>query len=815
MLLGGLAILALVLGGLLAWWHVRPRIPAEDLEGFLDRNVGGGLVQFSVVRSSELRLGDSDLQVTFAATARSLMPLYSRVDSSGYLRRTFQIDPDLTGAAHLLLSGSGSVQNPVLAGAGPIPADPYDTTILRLDSPGGAPFSFRGVLAAHRAAGAWSLSLVSGSFDGAAPQGRPRSAFGDNSFEAADPGDEAKLRALASDFQAFAARVAKAQGDIRAAKAAEIARRRDAFLAEISPGSVLRGTALEAGSQIGTPLYLEITGLSRDDQVTALLRNDGGWSAARAFQGAWSSDEDLENPVLNLTSSPEQAVRNGGPFLENTQVWTLALRADPTGGLSERNGTVQYQFQPIGPDQASALRLRLEAEFRSSVAATQPDQLYVGTASSRESGASEPVLLRFTGRPNGGGSIEARLESTTRSWKRPLRGFVLTNARRSGGRPIVLRTASGEAVEDAPPTSVLGTQEDLELRLGLDSGSLAGEDERFSYQLAVAGAPERRRMAAEGEERARRFLGAFRSGITFDGILHEEQGFVTGGRLEIVRIDRRTGSVSARIRSVSEPGVFRELLGTCDPAGGSVMLDTTGRGVLDTGDDFNLPLFKSAASAAVHLDLTGSSITGGIEGDPSWVFEFPAGAFLSVPTEGQDPDSPPADGGVFPAFPKAPGAYLLAQGAWSALPTNLGHVVVETEGPKSEFQLPANFSAAVEKGLDEIAKQKEKRKASYLRFDGTDPRPVSSGLAIVVLFVGGQAQAAPVLELAPAETTKDGKRRVEVMGGLGDKVRFGYARLSAYVREVAPGCIMLTTTSALAPGPYVLNADRGYELTQE
>jgi hypothetical protein len=353
------------------------------------------------------------------------------------------------------------------------------------------------------------------------------------------------------------------------------------------------------------------------------------------------------------------------------------------------------------------------------------------------------------------------------------------------------------------------------MHLGLEAGSLVGQDEEFEYRLALAGESDLHRMKAEGEERARRFLGVFRNGIVYDGILHEEQGFVTGARLEILRVDRRTGTISARLRSFLEPSVYRELLGTCDPASGSAMLGATDRGTIDGDDDFNLPLFKSAATATVHLELDGNSIMGGIEGDPSWVFNFPAAAFLSAPSESVESDAPPASGSVFPAFPKAAGAYLLARGEWSALPTNMGRVVVETEGPTSGFQLPTSLSAAVEKGLDEMAKQKEKRKVPYLEFSGTDPRPESSGQAVVVLFVGAPPHGMPALELARAESTKDGKRRVEVMGGPGVKPRFGYSRLPAYVRQVAPGFIMLTTTSALEPGPYVLNADQGYELIQD
>jgi hypothetical protein len=784
------------------------------VEAFLDRTVGGGRVQFSVVRSVELRLGEADAQVSIAATARAIQPLYSKMASAEYLRQTFNLNPESAAEARRLLADRASLQAVGLTDAGPLPADPYQAVILKMDSPPGTPFNYQGVIFAHRAGGTWTLSLASGGFEGSAPQGRARSVFGDNSFAAGDSGDDARLRALVSDFQAFASRVADRQKSLESAEAESVGRRRAAFLAQITPGSVLRGEAFEAGSRVGTPLYLEFTELSEDKQVSALLRNDGGWSAARVFQGTWTSDDDFQSPVLNLTSPPDQAVRNGGPFLENTQVWTLALGVDPRGGLSQKDAFFEYRFQSMSPDQASALKARLEAEYVGAMAATRPDLLYEGVATSRDSGATEPVLLRFTGRPTGGGSVDARLESPTRSWRRPLRGAIASNARRSGGRPVVLRTGAAEAVEDAPPDSVMGARQDLELRLGLESGSLVGGDEKYTYRFDIAGASDLSRMRIEAAERAHRFLGVFRNGIVYDGILREEQGFVAGARLEIMRIDRRTGAIAARMHSVSQPNVFREFLGTCDPAGDSVMLGATGRGVLNTGDDFDAPFFKSAASSSVHLELAGTSITGGIEGDTSWIFEFPAGAFLSAPAEDPEDDSP-AGMAVFPTLPKGNGAYLLSRGAWAPMPTNQSHIVVEAVGPKSEPRLPTNLVDAVQKGLDQLERQREKQKVSYLEFPGTDPRPASAGQAIVILFAGPRPPGTAVLELAPAELTKDGKRRVEIVVGPEARVRFGEKRLSAYVRQIAPGYILLTTTSAVAPGSYVLNADRGYELMQE
>ena len=86
---------------------------------------------------------------------------------------------------------------------------------------------------------------------------------------------------------------------------------------------------------------------------------------------------------------------------------------------------------------------------------------------------------------------------------------------------------------------------------------------------------------------------------------------------------------------------------------------------------------------------------------------------------------------------------------------------------------------------------------------------------MILLFVGPELSGAPPVELASAETLKDGRRRVTIIGGSSTKIRFGEQRLAAYVREVASGSILLTTTVAPAPGSYVFNADAGYELVQE
>jgi hypothetical protein len=260
--------------------------------------------------------------------------------------------------------------------------------------------------------------------------------------------------------------------------------------------------------------------------------------------------------------------------------------------------------------------------------------------------------------------------------------------------------------------------------------------------------------------------------------------------------------------------VHRDFLGTCDPAGDSILLTATGRGVFNSGDGFDIPFFKGPTAATLHLALTPGSIAGAIEGNPSWVLDFPTAVFLSAPVEGIEAGSPPASGSVYPQFPKASGAYLLSAGSWVALPANQGHVASESVGPKSDLQVPTNIADALQMGVDHIVKSKEAKKVPYLEFDGKDPRPGSNAQATTILFVGAELSGETPVELASEEVKKDGTRMVEITDAEPGTVRFSALRAPAYVRRVVPGAILFTTTTTLAPGPYAFYADHGYEMTQ-
>jgi hypothetical protein len=812
---GGIAILALILGGILAWRHFRTQAPAAELTAFLERTAGAGRLRFSAVEIRTLRQDEGGLQLSVAATARTLQPLYSKIDATDYLRQKFQLDPESVADARRLLAERGSPRNSEIMGAGPVPADPYEAAILELRCPAGTQFGFRGVVDAHRDDAGWYFSLSSGGLEGGGPQGEARSGFGDPSFVAGNGDDDARLRALAAGLQAFAAHVAEGRKSSESSRAAAIEGRRKAFLAQVAPGRMFRGLAVEAEANRETPLYLEIASVSPENEVTAFLRNEGGWHNARVFQGSWSTDDGFENPVLSLISSPDQAVANAGPFLENTQKWSFALHMDPRGALSERDSHYQYQFQPLRPEEVSALKAALEAEFARAMTATSPGLLYDGTAASRTAGTSEPVLLRFTGRSPDGKSVEAVLESTVRSWKRVLHGTIIDNSRRTGGEPLRLQTGANEATEDAPAGSVFGNRDDLQIRLGIKDGLLAGEDGRFAYRLSVANDAFLQQLEATRAERARRFMGAIRAGIAYDGILRESQGIMTQVRLEITGIDPQTGAITASICTLAQFGIHRDLFGTFDASGGAVVFGSRGRGELDAIVNPNIPFLKAPNTPTLRLTFTGISIAGPIEGYPHSRIEFPTGTFLSAPTESSEPNSPPADGSVFPPFPKNGGAYLLSRGAWASMPKNAGRIVLEKVKSSSELRLPINVAEIDMEEEGGPARTEHKGKVPYLEFDGKVPRPKSNGPAIIVLFIGPAPADIPPVELAPAETLPDGRRRVELMGDAPTMIRFGEQRLAAYVRQIAPNAMLFTTTSPLPPGPYVFKADAGYELTQE
>jgi hypothetical protein len=769
--------------------------------------VGNDRILFSVEKLEPLAQSDAGWKMLVGAKARTIEPLYSQIDPASYLAKTLKLDPATLGEARRLLAKPDASAQPDFSGAAPFPADPYQAVLLQVTSPAGTILAFNGVLDAHREGGAWKFTLVSGGFEGGGVQGAARSSFGKNSYAINDVSDEPRLHTLVTDFEAFAGRVADLS---RNRESARVAERRKIFLAQIVPGRVFGGTAVAAGTLRETPLYLEITARPSGNEVRAVLRNENSWHIVRAFQGTWSADDKFDDPVLNLTSLASEAIRNAGPLLEAAQVWRFALHLTAQGELTEQNRFFNYRLQPLTPEQVAAVQARVEAEYDRAVVATEPGLLYLGTATARSSGAAEMVFLRYSQRPSGNESIAATLESTTHGWKRPLRGAIVANVRRADGAPIRLQANPKEAVGDAPNGSVLGDPGELNLRLGLDQGLLVGGDERFTYRLAVATAADLQRLEASRLERGHRLEEVLKSGIAYDGALRDVRRYGSPVRLELMRVDRPAGVITARIRSLTRLNVFREFTGSWDASGDSIVLNTTDVGQQDKDFEVDGPFFVTGENVTLHLERAGNSLMGTLTGHSHWALDFPADLLLSAPNE--------ASG--LPALPKNDGAYLLSDGSWEMLPANNGHVVTEPVPDATDDEMAALTLQALRQpgvGEDPVPNSKRKIKdmVSYFEFDGKTPPTVAQGSALVVVFVGPESTGEPAIELAPAKVLPDGRRRIKLPEIAPKAVRLGNQRMAAYVRSIASNAVLLTTTSGIPPGTYIVNAGVGYELLRK
>jgi hypothetical protein len=485
--------------------------------------------------------------------------------------------------------------------------------------------------------------------------------------------------------------------------------------------------------------------------------------------------------------------------VEAAQAWRFVLHLNAKGELTEENRFFKYRLQPLAPEEVAKVQARVEAEYEQAVAVTEPGLLYLGTATSRTSGAAETVFLRYNPRPPGNESLSATLESTNRGWKRPLRGAIMANVRRSDGAPIRLQATPKEVAGEAPAGSVLRDLGELNLRLAVEQGSLVGGDERFTYRFAIATPADLQRLETSRLERGRQLDDVLKSGIVYDGAMRDDRRYVLPARLELTRVDRPTGVIAALIRPLNQLNVFREFLGSWDASGDSVVLSLKDAGGQDSRENVTL-----------RLERTGNSLTGTLTGDPRWTVDFPVGILLAAPAE--------ASG--LPVVPAQDGAYLLSKGSWEMLPANNGHIVTEPVPDATEDEMAAQTLEALRKpggGEDVVPNSKRKIKdmVSYFEFDGKTPLPEARGSALVLLFVGPASTDEPAIELAPAKIWKEGRRRIK-LGEIAPKtVRLGHQRVAAYVRPITPNAVLLTTTAEIPPGNYIVNAGVGYEFLRK
>ena len=819
--LGGTIAIVLALAGYFVWQKIHNHPSDSALLACLDREVGAGKARFSKLERNDVPTGNDRVQGALVAHGSVAEPLYTAVDTSAYLRSEFNWDARPLAEARRLLAGASGPRIREIAGLVEDPPDPLKVAILREVSARAAPVVYRCSLWAERGANGWTLRLTEGRFDGDAPAGEPRSTYTGKTYIAGDATDAAALRALIEQQQKFCQRIVAARDQYQE----ERRRTRDERLARYAslfqPGTLFTGSVTLRRNQQSAALVLELVDLKgATRQVAALLRNDGGWSDARKFQGEWRTDADAETLSLVLGTRSDQALRGAGPILDLVDTWNIAFQVDADGNLLGTSNDYEYRFVRVPAAQVAGVKAELTATQVAALAASAAGVVYQGVAVARRDQASESVLLRFTRQENDGALLAASLESAEHpSWHRTLRGTVATNRYRNGDQPIRLRLSRGDNTRRAPDRSVFGWGGDLALALRVDDAQLTGEDEVFTYRFTRLSVEQVQQLAADRASREQKFFNLVRAGAVYDGTVRDGTGFISRVRLRFIAIDQGEGSLTAAIDSREQNGVFHEWKGAFDAAEGILALGSSGRGHFNPNGNLRVPFLSRHGSFRLNLTLDETGFTGELVDYNDWRLLFPARA-RTTPM-GAGPAVDPATG--LPVFPASSGAYVLAEGRWQPLPRNGGRV---TYGVTQVLNGVSDFLGAL--GGKPIARdnQTQPDKMADLTFAGTDPVPEVNGAEVILLYLGAikplsadllqkypQLRDYPLIEMAPTRRTSDGRRQVDLLRIAPGLAGFRDQRVAAILDEPKTGATLVTCTSTLASGSYALAVNtEAYEL---
>lgn len=809
------AALVLIAGLFVAWRVTSGRPSNQTLLAHLTQQLGAGRLVFTDVARTVQPMPDGSVVITYQASAATPEPLYVAMDAADFLTRQLQIDTTKLRAARAALDGASAARVRELAGPPPAVDDPLQAIVLHQSAAQGTTVDHQGSLLARRAPAGWYLELKSGRFLAALPEGQPRASFGAKTYLENDAADQAALRQLASHQTVYAEQVMAAREKVQDEIRREREQRRARFLATLQPGALFIGSAVNRHDHTSVALSLEITELgSANQQVTALLRNDGGWSDARTFQGEWREDADAEHFSLVLGTRYNQAVRGAGPLLDASDNWTLNLTVANDGSLAAQTQSFDYKFSLVPSTDSTRVRAELTASHRTALEATAANLVYIGAAISKNQQASERVLLRFTQQQNDGALLSARFESPERTdWQRPLSGSLQTNRYRSGDQPIrMLMSGEGRARRAASDRSVFGYTWDLNPAFRIEGDTLIGEDNAFTYRFTRATAEELATLQRQIAEREQRFLSLVKAGAAYDGTTKDREGFSSRLRLRIKRVDARDGTLSASFESREQNGIHHEVSGSFDIAEGVLRLGSSGGGRFNPSGVLKVPFFSrdDTFKFVLHLQETGFY---GESSGWGWTLEFP------VARRGEGNTSRAENAGTdsgYPEFPTDTGVYALVEGKWVLLPKNGGKV---TYGLGNIFaQLNGTLEAlSNDPKAKEIATRPDK--IASLTFAGSEPLPAVDRKNVVLIYVGPVKRAPadmvqkyptladePDIEIAPTRRLGNGNRQVDLLRiapGLGG---FHSQRVAALVEEAKPGVLLHVCTAAVPAGTYAVSA---------
>lgn len=475
---------------------VREKITVDDLHATLQAR-RGRYVRFEVAGNGRFAPGKTYSEA-WASNSRPL-PAWLQLDQAEWAR------------VHALLSGRQAKRLMDAAGLSADEASLANVTLLcESDATGDSPIFIHDIVSATPRGLKWKFTVEQKEHIQSDSGFRPLNAFPGQVYVIDRPEDHDRLVDLARRLPGIHERLE------RATVTTLLAENRDTIFGLVKPGALLAGNAaITAPNAVSPParVFLEITEVRPDDNpphCSALLRNDGSWSAARLFAGAITYDAAADGfnlELVSLVDKPEDAAgpffgEEGGEFqFDNNSDGrpAITLRFDHrslVGGF----GRGSLRLEPVAPEARAAVIASVTADYRRLLEATRPGAVYAGVITNRTTGEVQKWKLSFTNQGGedeaGGRPVEAMLEQPEHAdSKSVLSGRVESNRYRARGAPLRLNGKEGAELPDAAK-DILAAPENAgslpdnavppAIPLALQDGKLAGESARYVFRFERA-----------------------------------------------------------------------------------------------------------------------------------------------------------------------------------------------------------------------------------------------------------------------------------------------------------------------------------------
>jgi hypothetical protein len=870
-LLLAIGCLALIVGivGTHAYLQARRRPSTARLSDELIARFAPLPVRVTGLELTSWQPGAASCRLMLQAAIETTEPLFQRVDSEAYLNRQAAAEMSAIRTADALLRGPNGDRLRRAVGAPAPTPDVDDLVLLTTKTPPGTVRSYSGVLQAWRRNGDWVFTADEARIDRQLFDGDPRPP-GASSFAVDMSADSARLRSLLAAHAAYAAKVQRAAVGVAADADRERQQQADRFAQLLDRGVVFTGSVADPAQGDGQRITFEIVESSGDTRrVSAVLRNDGGWSDGRRYTGAWSIGEADGICTLTLRTRAEDRVAGAGPLLDDNHGRVLTLRVRADGSAADDTG--EWQLRRVAPAGVEAVKTASNRPIATVLECTQVGKVYRGTVVARGRPTTELLVLRFTEQSPDGAVLQATLESTTMAgWVRPFRGTIVGNTYRAGGTPIRLRSADADRIREAPPRSLLGlntSSNSLVLGLRVDGTRLVGSDDRFEYEFepvdpaSVTPVPRPSTAAAQtpspagqpapspaasaaastaGSVAASPARSAARSPASSSAT--SSAGW-SAGPLAASGANSAATSVAASVADYPAGSSVGSDAGS-DPSPAAMAAPSALASVARTGAaSADAAAATSAPNSAVRVAETTVTSTPAQQPETAVAGASPTLVFASsaVPTTapaavaataslasparteaGPNPavlassSNAQTAASNLPPYPKNDGAYVLTEGRWTPLARN------ERRAMQNTAKTVTSLLGALERWGNASLGQRAEISANVVlavTFESSAAVPTIRGKDLVMLYVGSlsplgadkvaqypELRAYPIMEIAAVDVLANGIRQVPLVTIVPGVTGFGARRITAIIEQPATGITLLRSTAPLAPGRYALSA---------